>query len=77
MRLLGWLLLASGGLLGLLALIAAVWFLLMTGGIWLGEGKFTEGLGSLLIGVVMVAIALVLAGLALFFGIGILTMTLN
>ncbi len=64
MRLLGWLLLFGGGLLGLLGVAAALFFIFTTGAIWLSGGKFTEGLGNLVIGVVVVAIALLLAFLA-------------
>ncbi len=77
LRLVGWLLFAGGGLLGLVALAAAVWFVFMTGAIWLAGGKLTEGLGSLLIGVVIVLIALLLGALALASGFMLLGMTAN
>lgn len=75
MRILAWFLLSSGGLLGLLALVAAGFFILVTGGVWFSGGKFTEGLGSLMIGVVVVAVALLSGALLAAGGFILLAMT--
>lgn len=77
LRLLGWVLLAGGGLLGLVALAIAAVGLFGTGAIWLGGGKFTEGLGALLIGVVVVVVILLLSAVALVAGFLILASTVH
>lgn len=75
MRLLGWLLLASGGLLGLGAILAAFAAVFGTGTIWLFGGRFTEGMGTLLIGLVVVAGALLFGALAVIAGVLVLLAT--
>lgn len=68
MRLIGWVLLAIGGLLGLGAVVVAFASVFGTGTIWLSGGRFTEGLGSLVVGLVVVVGALVLGALAVIAG---------
>ncbi|MFQ5842917.1 MAG: hypothetical protein ACE5I8_10815 [Thermodesulfobacteriota bacterium] len=61
--------------MGLTALASAVWFLFTTGVIWREGGKFTEGLGSLLIGSVITGMALLLGVIAFIAGFLILAGT--
>ena len=77
LRLIGWLLLAGGGLLALGAIAAALWSVFMAGSIWLAGGKLTEGLGGLLVGAVVVVVALLLSALALVSGVILLGTTAN
>lgn len=75
MRLLGWTLLAIGGLLGLGAVVAAFASVFGTGTIWLFGGRFTEGLGSLVVGLVVVVGALLLGAIAFIVGFLLLAAT--
>ncbi len=63
----GWFLLVVGGLLVLGAIIAVFVFVFFAGALLLGGGKFTEALGSILVGAVVVVVALILGIVALFF----------